>query len=720
MKKFLLCVFISLFYSISFYAQNELNQIDSLIKVLPNLKENSYKVEALFKLSKLYQKVSYENSENFNKQLFEVSKKINFQKGLGYYHLNNAYLFQTKGNYEKSIEEAKKAETIFTQLNEKSYFLDAIYFHSFSLFFSTKENEAFDLATIHALDTKNTIYFQQLGQLHYFIAYFHFSKDNISRALKHNILALENYRKVKNTLGILKCYYNMTDLYIKTNQFTIAKEYGYKTLKILNSLEVPVKVMQSGNYASLAEIHLHFKEFEIAQAYCDKAIAINKELNQLEYVGIDLIISAEIDYQKGDFNKILPKAKKIIAISKTPYNLIKGYYYMGLYFNSIKEYSNAKIYLEKGLSLVTEENELVHKNIIKELAFTEEKLKNYNRSLTLLKLFYKNELLFLEDEKINKVNELQVRFDTKEKEIEIKDLTIAAQKDKELLIKKENQKNFLITIIVFGLILGLISYFLYTKIKKKNDKLQTKNSIIEQQNKVISKSNATIKKTFSIISHDLRGPFNVLLGYTNYINENFEELNGEELKSYINKVNNAAQNNFNFTQQLLNWSLKQQNGITINKELCNLNEVVEKSIATLQPLAHQKDIAIHKDFLLEDDAKHYLDKDIVFNVLYNVISNAIKYSKDNTSILIKTYADEQFLTIETKDNGIGMTNEQLQKLNQNNDVNDFNFIKNNNEYQGGFGLTYAKELANLYGAQLVFESVLGEGTTVIFKIEVHV
>ncbi|WP_438967074.1 sensor histidine kinase [Flavobacterium sp.] len=232
----------------------------------------------------------------------------------------------------------------------------------------------------------------------------------------------------------------------------------------------------------------------------------------------------------------------------------------------------------------------------------------------------------------------------------------------------------------------------------------------------------TQNKIFSIISHDLRSPFNALLGYSNFINENFNQLSKEELKSFIAKIKNAAQNNYNFTEQLLKWSLTQQNGIIINKELCSLNEIVEKSIEIIFPLADQKNIAFHKDFQLDDKAKGYFDKDIIFNVLYNVISNAIKYSKDNNSIEIKTYTKKQYLYVEIKDHGIGMSSEQLKKLNQNNDFNDFNdfnFIKNNNVYQGGFGLTYAKELANLYGAQLVFESVLGEGTTVLICLSLE-
>jgi signal transduction histidine kinase len=550
----------------------------------------------------------------------------------------------------------------------------------------------------------------------------HLQKLNQKIAFESIEKAIALAKKNNYQSGLSVSYLLLSYNYSCLNQFDKALEYA----NLVNKSKVSTKSLETiiREKLGLGTMLFYTNDFKKAAAIIYEVVGLNKklQLNNIQSIAIRYINLA--NFELGNYSVLTKDLKEQLITSETYYDKYSAYYQLVFAHNKIKDYATANVYLESMKTLM-DANNASDRDVfeyIQVAIVTNKGLGNINKVFELSEMYNAKYKFYNDNLNAETVLKNQIAFETKEKEIALNKLTIASQKDKITINKitinkKENQKNILIAIAFFGLLLGTISYFLYLKIKKKNYNLQEQNKLIELQNIEIKNSNATIKKTFSIISHDLRGPFNVLLGFTNYINDNFDECSKEELQSYIIKVNNAAQNNFNFTQQLLNWSLKQQNGITIHKELCNLNEVVEKSIATLLPLANQKDIAIYKDYLLEDTAKHYLDKDIIFKVLYNVISNSIKYSKEGAFIKIKTYADEQFLTIEIKDNGMGMTNEQLQKLNKSNDVNEFNFIKNNNKYQGGFGLTYAKELVTIYGGQLIFNAVLGAGTTVIFKIK---
>lgn len=709
--------FIFLYINVVSFAQN-INQkkVDSLQTILNN-KHLSLKEKAIVYglLADELKNLECEKSLEYASKLYVISEKVQYKKGIADFYRISASNYASLRESEKAIKNAKESNKIYLQLKDTLNFLANLNTISRSSNDLGNIEQAIKIANNGINFTKNDKFSQEIAHLYYSLCFFYNIKNDLEKAFYCITEAEKWYEKSKiKQYGKLKCYQQLTQLFIKNDKFDRAIDYGLKSIAIGKEIKIH-ELNMCTLYSTVGMAYFSNNQDDEAIKYLTKADDFYKNQGSNEIRANNLVLLSQPYFGLKQYKKAISFSKEVLKLSEDNHNIFMALVTIGSSYYELGDYGNALVYQTKAKDLINEINDADHqRSIYLELSKTYHKLGDFKNAYENLNKYQEIEINFLNQIQEKNINDLEIKYDTKEKELELKDLTIESQKDKALIVKKENQKNFLIAIIAFGLFLGLITYFLYTKIKKKNYKLEIQNSIIEEQNKAISKSNATIKKTFSIISHDLRGPFNVLLGYTNYINENFEELNEEELKSYLIKLNNAAQNNFNFTQQLLNWSLKQQNGISINKELCQLNEIVEKSITTLMPLANQKNIVLHKDFNLEEKSNGYFDKDIIFNVLYNLISNSIKYSKDNTSIEIKTYADEQFVYVETKDNGIGMSNEKLQKLNQNSNANEFTFVKNNNEYQGGFGLTYAKELVSLYGGQLVFDSDLGEGTTVIF------
>ena len=270
----------------------------------------------------------------------------------------------------------------------------------------------------------------------------------------------------------------------------------------------------------------------------------------------------------------------------------------------------------------------------------------------------------------------------------------------------------LIGLVFFFTFLMLLFIHLSKKIHKKNKILKNQYAILELSRTEIERSNQSIRKTFSIIAHDLREPFNVLLGYTNYIIDNYDAMDQKEIVTYLKIIKKKALSNFNFTQQLLNWSLKQQLGFVVNYEKVNINNIVFKSISNLNSLATQKKITINTLLETSELNNGLFDKDIVFNVLYNLISNALKYSNEKSKIVIKSSIEKNYVKFEVIDFGIGMNATKVEELNANKNATNFDFIKSDSEYIGGFGLIYTKELMNIYGGKLVFKSIVNEGTTV--------
>lgn len=374
------------------------------------------------------------------------------------------------------------------------------------------------------------------------------------------------------------------------------------------------------------------------------------------------------------------------------------------------DFVKTKLNLDQPIQLMNDEKNMIRGEVYKEIDFTDKELNNNKKA------------------KETRVIGLQIDFYLKEKQI--KNLTNQLQKKTiDLQSKEQAQKQLILVIILCFIIILLIINFIYI-IRDRYKKLIINNNVLKNASEEIQKlyqeqqillknienSNQTIKKTFSIISHDLRGPFNLLLGYSNYINSNFEEMDREEIKSYLSIIHKAANNNYNFTQQLLSWSLKQQNGITICKKLHNLNDTLDKSIATQIEIANQKHIIIEKEYMPTDLANLIFDADIVFNITYNIINNAIKYSNNHSIIIMKTALINENIQIEVSDEGIGIEEQLLIKLNAEMTLNDFKFKVTDNEYKGGFGLSYVKELVALHGGKLVYSSIVGKGTKVVINI----
>jgi signal transduction histidine kinase len=669
-------------------------KIDSIQESYSKLTTPIDKMKALYQVAKLYQATNFQKSDSINNIILQTAKKNTDEVGFGLYHLINSQNQITKGEYNVAFREAVKAEFIFKKKQETAYYLDAIYLKAFSLTLNGKKDEGLKLVLSFINDKKYKSYHEQIGQLYYFLAFYHLNiEKNLSKSLVYNEKALDSYRII-NSKWVLKVYYNIA---LNSNQ-----PKSIELLQALNSI--------------LAYVNLENKKYSIAQKYCDKSLKLCSILGNDDITAITLLNSIAIDKELNQYDKMITKADKVLKLTEMPESKMYGNYYKGIAFYNKREFEKAKLYLTKASKFIDRNDRINYKEVYDALSKTFKSLNQFEEALVYREIFQSIEQEVYKNQNDEKINELQIKFDTKEKEIQLKNLTIASQKDKEIIIQKENQRNLLLAIVAFLLLLALITYFFYNKIKIKNQKLKNQNKVIEEQNKQINKSNETIKKTFSIVSHDLRGPFNALMGYTNYTSENCDSLTKEEIKTYLAIINNTATNNYNFTQQLLNWSLKQQKGLVLNKKYTDIREIVQKCLGTLSAQLEQKNISVDDYRLLP--IMCYCDADIVFNIMYNILSNAVKFNNDNSTITIKSFSDNQYVYIETTDSGVGMDNEMVQKLNEDSDGTEFEFVKKDNEYQGGFGLIYAKELVNLHGGQLVFESQVAIGTKVTLAIPI--
>lgn len=247
---------------------------------------------------------------------------------------------------------------------------------------------------------------------------------------------------------------------------------------------------------------------------------------------------------------------------------------------------------------------------------------------------------------------------------------------------------------------------------KENIERKNAEKMLKVLNGEMKELMASKEKMYSIIAHDLKNPFNSILGLSNYLRDNIEECDKNEIKKIVTNIRDSAENQFELLKNLLDWSRSQCGDISINKEPVRLTSLLDTAIDNVKIMAQKKEIGLVNE--VPYNVHIYSDKVIILIILNNLISNAIKFSERNKKIIISAEEDENYVTVKVIDEGCGIEEYNLEKLF---DL-DKDFIKPGTDgIKGtGLGLTICKELIEKQNGKIWAESVVGKGSTFYFSL----
>lgn len=265
----------------------------------------------------------------------------------------------------------------------------------------------------------------------------------------------------------------------------------------------------------------------------------------------------------------------------------------------------------------------------------------------------------------------------------------------------------ILTVILLTGLIFLIIYIREYRLRNNKILLEKQISIRTEE---LKEANLTKDKFFSIIAHDLRNPFNSLLGLTEILKEDYYELSEEEKIDYITEISNASNTLHELLENLLTWSRSQSGKIEFLPKVININEALKNSISVFKHSAEIKKINIVLE--VENDFV-YFDSNMLDTVFRNIISNSIKFTEIGGEILIyREYSDKNFIIIVIEDNGIGMDSETLNSLFL---LESVNSRQGTNQEKGtGLGLIIIKDFIELNGGKIEVESEVNKGTK--FKV----
>ncbi len=521
---------------------------------------------------------------------------------------------------------------------------------------------------------------------------------NLEKAMTFLKTALRIFSENYDTLGLAKTYNRMAAT-------------GYELLfDSCNGSEKLFKPLENRKY-DFEKVYRSNQRFRqkydtvLIYAYLSNHYANKPKLVAVN-ISTNIIVAAlytiTFQYDKALF--MYRNVLQAIKESNSTYELPLALYNMAVLQFKNRDYEGALVNAKESYRIAKELD--IKSYILVDAGFIAtvyENMGNYKEAYIYSKISYLGRIAYYQNDIDVKMKAMQSGFEFE-------------QKKKEL---STSNRQFVLLVILFSIIFILILIFITILIKKNikskwlNSDLEQQNQTVLRQNKQLATLNAEKDKFFSIIAHDLRGPFNGFLGLTQVMAEELHEMTLPQIQKIAVSMHNSATNLFNLLENLLEWSRMQRGLLSFRPEQVELSTLIDEGIALLIESANSKGVEI--SYNLTDELIVNADSNMIKTVIRNLVSNAVKFSTIGGKVLISDKVNtDGFVQICVGDSGIGMDEEMIGDI--------FKLDKHTSrrgtagEPSTGLGLFLCKDFIEKHGGRITVESEVGVGSRFYFTL----
>lgn len=508
-------------------------------------------------------------------------------------------------------------------------------------------NQALVLTTQHKLH-------KEKGKALNNLAWVKYRKGDFTSAFEHSTQALKWNEEMGNLPELAASYRCMASVFNSQNNYKKAIELFKKDLELHDRLSDKRSVGRALN--NIAFCFLREKLIDSALHYNQIALSFNQKLKDdyllafsYRNMGDLFEFNGKNDSARLYYYKAIDMAEKVNSIQLQ----LTARYRIGRNLSSEKKYREAIKNLERALELGIQMGAKSETSVIYNLLSDAYKGNGqFKEAYTAQKKYSAlNDSLYQERSR-SRLAEMQAKFEAEKKQSEINQL----KKEKQQQDKESRQKTFL---NISLLITSLIFIIMLVVIWRKNKFKTATNLLLNQQKEELEETLLLKDKVFSIVSHDLRSPIASLNAVLPMLDP--DTLDKESYNELKDKLTQQVQNLHYVLDNLLIWSRSRMKGIAgIESTSFSLKNQADFSVNLLKALAQQKDIAIHNqidaNLFYTADPQHY---DIIIR---NLILNAIKFTPEKGIIQLNSEENDNHILISVSDNGVGMTQEQVNRL----------------------------------------------------------
>lgn len=631
--------------------------------------------EINFKIAETFYKLQIDSALKYANIALSISLKKNDLKIKAEAYRLIGKCYAEKRNLKLALSYFNNSINLFQQLKDQSRIADMynsigilygkIYNYEKALFYIHKSVELLKVAG----DNKKIS-----TSLNNLSVVFRSQKD-FDKSLDVSLQSLYYAKKSGDEFSIASSLNNISLAFIFKQKNKEALIYQLDAIRIFEKLKSKSRLCSS--YISVGSIYSKMNKHHKAKEYYLKSLALAHELNDIyltsfAYQNIGSKFLEENNFEKAynNFKKAEEYGLKINDLGCLKISSEK----LAEYYSKIGDYKNAFEYYKK--------------------------FKTYTDSI-------------YNTDNLERFQDLQLKYEVEEKDKENKILKQESTIQKLAIQKQTYLKNTFIIFSITVIVIFIIVYFLLISKRKANKKLSDYNQLITLQKDKLEEANAAKDKIFTLIGHDLKTPFYVILRYTQLLKNQFECLSETEKKDNISELHDLTRDVYYVLENLLTWSRSQRGIIHIKKESINLSALIYASIRPYQTNASRKNLIVNN--LIDPSLNIMADKYTLGTVIGNLFNNATKFTPVGGSITFEINETENNeFEILVKDTGIGIDEEKQKKLFQIGDS--FSTDGTENEKGTGLGLIICKEFIEYNNGSIFVDSKINEGSIFTIKL----
>lgn len=536
-------------------------------------------------------------------------------------------------------------------------------------------------------------------------------------ALYNTLQSLKINEKIGNNKGIARNLNSLGTIYDTQGELEKALSYYEQSIQLDISRNDSSKLPSTFN--NIGVIYQKKNQLKKSLEFFFQALAIADRQNNKLMIGVCLNSIGDTYYLDKNYSSAIAMQKRALALEEqTQDNEGIAYSYNALAkaYSAISQFDSAEYCAIKALGVA---QKYQFKPQIKDILLSLKDI-NFARGNYKKALLYADSVIVMTEnlfgENKNKIiSQLQQKYELDKKETQIASL----QKDNRIQeIEIENQslwRNIWIGSLSVALLFLFGLFSLYRQRDTTNRQLNENNRQLNEKNQALFKLNATKDKLFSIISHDLRSPFNTLKATLELMKDN--AFSPTEIEKVSSQLHQNVENISYTLDNLLQWSISQMKGAQTNIENVKLDEIIIETTNFYKEVASQKDI----ELVMVGNANIYVkaDKNQLRLIMRNLVNNAIKFTFPKGKVMISAQASSisknNEAEISISDTGVGMSELQLRNL-------FFPASQSTNGTSGekgtGLGLLLSKEFIENNDGKINVQSKLYAGSTFTFTLKI--
>lgn len=698
-KLFILIVFLLNFLSASSQDTDLIKlKKDSLTRV-----EGVRKASILIDLSSEYMQINIDSSLRYARKSKILADYLNNAEYKALSECRIGYLYMKKGKKDtakihlfNSLKYAHESQSSKAILQSNNF--TGVYYNSIN-----KLDTAIYYFKQNLILSKEINNYRYELRSNFNIASIHYILGRYSTAIKYFFEVLEEL-EIRDDLDLrVKLLINIANVYMKIEDYDKAIYY-YKKAAIISKKRKFYNNERLA-YSNMAYSYIKKKEYSLSLEYLNKIDPLSVKLsdfsNNYHYYNQYGIIYLRLeDYKKSDYylQKALTAAKKY----DNRKDILISYRYLIELRLLNGRYNEAYIFLRNATSILKNTNNLyAEKNIYRLYSEYYFKTKNYKKAY-LYRLDYekiKDSMVVIN--KLRLVEDTRTKYESERVEFENSKL----KSDRLLSQLSIKHKSEYIYILIFSLIMMIlfICFALYESIKRKKT-----NRSLALLNTELSKANDTKNKFFAILSHDLRSPFNTIIGFSILLKEEIDSINATgNLIKYSSEILQSSERTLDLLDSLLSWAKLQSGNLIVKHESLCMSSIFKSVLDIYKANLVLK--GIECNILCNDECTVMGDRDIVLTIFRNLLSNSIKFTEKGGKIDMDCTVIDDKTIFFIRDNGVGISEDRQKKIFSSTEK--ISERGTYNEIGSGLGLILIKDLAIENGGDLWFDSIEGEGAT---------